>query len=94
MGWLHDRQPVILPDNAALAIRAAGLFARLKTLNRTAHAASRAHKQATADARHDMDQTHLSLQNLLYEKRHLEREIDNCRQFAYAASPVPHAFGP
>ncbi len=39
--------------------------------------------QITADARQDMDQTHLRLQNLLYEKRHLEREIDKCRQFAY-----------
>jgi hypothetical protein len=29
-----------------------------------------------------MDQTDLRLQNLLYEKRHLEREIDKCRQFA------------
>ncbi|KAI0284943.1 THO complex, subunit 5 [Russula aff. rugulosa BPL654] len=29
-----------------------------------------------------MDQTHLRLQNLLYEKRHLEREIEKCRQFA------------
>jgi len=29
-----------------------------------------------------MDHAHLGLQNLLYEKRHLEREIDKCRQFA------------
>jgi hypothetical protein len=59
------------------------LFARLKALNRAANAAARTHKQATADARQDMDQTHLGLQNLLYEKRHLEREIEKCRQFAY-----------
>jgi hypothetical protein len=32
-----------------------------------------------------MDQTHLRLQNLLYEKRHLEREIEKCRQFAYVS---------
>ncbi|KAI9063198.1 hypothetical protein FKP32DRAFT_1592659 [Trametes sanguinea] len=34
-----------------------------------------------------MDQTYLGLQNLLYEKRHLEREIEKCRQFAYVAPP-------
>ncbi|KAG8218459.1 Fms-interacting protein-domain-containing protein [Butyriboletus roseoflavus] len=71
-------------DPTALHVRASALLARLKALNRTANAATRTHKQATADARQDMDQTHLGLQNLLYEKRHLEREIDKCRQFAYA----------
>lgn len=70
-------------DPPTVHIRAGALFARLKALNREANAAARAHKQVTADARHDMDQTHLRLQNLLYEKRHLEREIEKCRQFAY-----------
>ena len=70
-------------DTPTVHIRAGALFARLKALNREANAAARAHKQVTADARHDMDQTHLRLQNLLYEKRHLEREIEKCRQFAY-----------
>jgi hypothetical protein len=69
-------------DPASVHIRAGALFARLKALNRDANAAARAHKQITADARHEMDQTHLRLQNLLYEKRHLEREIEKCRQFA------------
>ncbi|KAH9966121.1 Fms-interacting protein-domain-containing protein [Russula dissimulans] len=69
-------------DPASVHIRAGALFARLKALNRDANASARAHKQITADARHDMDQTHLRLQNLLYEKRHLEREIEKCRQFA------------
>ncbi|KDQ64511.1 hypothetical protein JAAARDRAFT_52459 [Jaapia argillacea MUCL 33604] len=69
-------------DTTAMHIRAGSLFSRLKALNRAANAATRTHKQATTDARHEMDQTHLGLQNLLYEKRHLEREIDKCRQFA------------
>ena len=69
-------------DPALVHIRAGALFARLKALNRAANAATRTHKQATSDARHDMDQTHLGLQNYLYEKRHLEREIEKCRQFA------------
>lgn len=66
-----------------LHVRSGALFARLKALNRDANGATRTHKQATADARQEMDQTHLGLQNLLYEKRHLEREIDKCRMFAY-----------
>ncbi len=70
-------------DPASIHIRSGALFARLKALNRDANTAARTHKQITADARQDMDQTHLRLQNLLYEKRHLEREIDKCRQFAY-----------
>lgn len=31
-----------------------------------------------------MDQRHLGLQNITYEKRHLEEEIVKCRQFRYA----------
>ena len=69
-------------DTATIHMRAGALVARLKALNRNANAATRIHKQATAEARQEMDQTHLGLQNLLYEKRHLEREIEKCRQFA------------
>ncbi|TFY66949.1 hypothetical protein EVG20_g4148 [Dentipellis fragilis] len=36
-----------------------------------------------------MDQSHLGLQNLLYEKRHLEREIEKCRQFASIYQDIP-----
>ncbi|KAJ8469551.1 hypothetical protein ONZ51_g8927 [Trametes cubensis] len=76
-------------DPAQVHIRAGALFARLKALNRSANHATRAHKQATADARHEMDQTYLGLQNLLYEKRHLEREIEKCRQFASIYQDIP-----
>ncbi|KAI0650728.1 Fms-interacting protein-domain-containing protein [Trametes meyenii] len=76
-------------DPTLVQIRAGALFARLKALNRDANHATRAHKQATADARLEMDQTYLGLQNLLYEKRHLEREIDKCRQFASIYQDIP-----
>ncbi|THG93618.1 hypothetical protein EW145_g8329 [Phellinidium pouzarii] len=36
-----------------------------------------------------MDHTHLGLQNLLYEKRHLEREIEKCRQFGSTYQDIP-----
>lgn len=85
---------LVAPTNASVdpitvRIQATALVARLKALNRTANAATRAHKHATSEARQDMDQTHLSLQNLLYEKRHLEREIEKCRQFASIYQDVP-----
>ena len=69
-------------DTVAMHTRAMALVARLKALNRTANTATRVCKDKTAAARLEMDQSHLQLQNLLYEKRHLEREIDKCRQFA------------
>lgn len=69
-------------DTAAMHIRSMALIGRLKSLYRAANTATRITKEDTAAARHDMDQSHLNLQNLLYEKRHLEREIEKCRQFA------------
>lgn len=68
-------------EPSLVQIRASALFSRLKTLNRASNSAMRSRKQATGEARNEMDQTHLGLQNLQYEKRHLEREIEKCRQF-------------
>lgn len=69
------------PGVAAQA-RGTALFARLMAVNRGANTILRAHKQACAETRTELEHTHLGLQNLLYEKRHLEREIEKCRQFA------------
>ncbi|VDC07313.1 unnamed protein product [Peniophora sp. CBMAI 1063] len=76
-------------DPAALNVRGYALLARLKALNRQANAATKEHKLATAAARTTVNQTHLGLQNLLYEKRHLEREIEKCRQFASIYQDIP-----
>ncbi|KAJ7047358.1 Fms-interacting protein-domain-containing protein [Mycena alexandri] len=76
-------------DLAAIHIRAAALTGRLKSLARAANTETRVTKNITAAARHDMDQSHLGLQNLLYEKRHLEREIEKCRQFASVYQDIP-----
>lgn len=73
------------PSERDAALAAGPLIARLKAANRTANDATRAAKQRTQDARLAMDHTHLGLQNLLYEKRFLESEIDKCRQFASVA---------
>ena len=79
---LTDPSTTASYDPQVVQTRAMALFGQLKAHNRAANAQTRSHKQATADARTQMDQAHLALQNLLYEKRHLEREIEKCRQFA------------
>ncbi|KAJ8472337.1 hypothetical protein ONZ45_g16686 [Pleurotus djamor] len=76
-------------DVSAMHIRATALIGRLRSLNREANNATRVHKEATAAARQEMDQSHLGLQNLQYEKRHLEREIEKCRQFASIYQDIP-----
>ncbi|KAH6914891.1 Fms-interacting protein-domain-containing protein [Coprinopsis sp. MPI-PUGE-AT-0042] len=81
--------PEPLDDATALQIQALALIGRLKSLNRAANTATRLQKDATTESRQEMDQAHLGLQNLLYEKRHLEREIEKCRQFASIYQDVP-----
>jgi THO complex subunit 5 len=70
-------------DPTLIQIRSAALFARLKNLTRSANAAPRSLRQATMEVRQEADQAFLSMQELLYEKRHLEREIEKCKAFGY-----------
>ncbi|KAF9782819.1 Fms-interacting protein-domain-containing protein [Thelephora terrestris] len=86
---LTDPSTITNYDPQVIQTRAMALFGQLKAHNRAANAQTRSHKQATADARTQMDQAHLVLQNLLYEKRHLEREIEKCRQFASMHQDIP-----
>lgn len=81
-------------DAQSLLIRSSALVSCLKSLNRAANTATRTKKDETTAARHEMDQSHLGLQNLLYEKRHLEREIEKCRQFAYVVFLCHHSGSP
>ncbi|CAE7111872.1 unnamed protein product [Rhizoctonia solani] len=46
-------------------------------------------KQHSSEDRLMKDQAHLGLQNLLYERRHLEREIEKCRQFNSIYQEIP-----
>lgn len=62
------------------------LFSRLRDLTRRVNAVMRVHKELALDAREDADLALLQLQNLLYEKRHLQKEIDRCRGFGYVLS--------
>ncbi len=56
-------------------------LAQLRGLNRDAILGVRQTKQATAEARHEIDRLHLHLQNLYYEQRHLRGEISACESY-------------
>lgn len=56
-------------------------LAQLRGLNRDAILGVRQTKQATAEARQEIDRLHLHLQNLYYEQRHLRGEIHACESY-------------
>lgn len=58
-------------------------ISQLRGLNREAILQVRQAKQATAEARQEVDRLHLQLQNLYYEQRHLRAEITACETFEY-----------
>ncbi|KAG0146903.1 hypothetical protein CROQUDRAFT_656700 [Cronartium quercuum f. sp. fusiforme G11] len=72
--------PELNPDHDYLAT-ATSLFATLKSINRSSSSAVGDCKIKTNQARSELDSIHLGLQNLVYERRHLEREIKKCREF-------------
>ncbi|CDS05653.1 hypothetical protein LRAMOSA08181 [Lichtheimia ramosa] len=53
----------------------------LYDLHSAMYAATRDSKQETANAKSAMDEKHIGLQNVMYEKRHLLEEIVKCRAF-------------
>jgi hypothetical protein len=57
------------------------LLAQLRGLYREAILRVRETKQATAEARQEIDRLHLQLQNLYYEQKHLMGEIAACESF-------------
>ncbi|PVF94741.1 hypothetical protein CPB86DRAFT_712571 [Serendipita vermifera] len=80
--------PIALDSDEGQAY-ANSLFAKLKALNRQAHGTVRQYKQQTTESRASMEESLLKLQNLLYEKRHLEREIEKCKEYASIYQDVP-----
>jgi len=53
----------------------------LKTINRDIHLHSRQEKIATQEAKSEVDRLRLGLQNLNYERLHLEQEIAKCEDY-------------
>ena len=71
---------------------AAVLSVALKMQERRALLATEACKVQVEDDKKALDQHHLQLQNLLYERNHLLREIERCRSFrcvTYPSRAVP-----
>ncbi|KAL2013283.1 hypothetical protein VTN00DRAFT_808 [Thermoascus crustaceus] len=65
------------------------LLARLRGLSRDAILRVRETKQATAEARQEIDRLHLQLQNLYYEQRHLTGEIAACESYDHKYLSLP-----
>ncbi|KAB5580704.1 Fms-interacting protein-domain-containing protein [Coniochaeta sp. 2T2.1] len=63
--------------------------ARLRGLQRNAYFAARDTKAVTAEARQQVDRLHLQLQNLYYEQRHLQGEIEACESFSHKYQELP-----
>lgn len=55
----------------------------LRGFNREMHLQNRAVKTATSEAKAQVDNLYLNLQNLKYEQQHLRSEIQDCRNYAY-----------
>ncbi|OAV91916.1 hypothetical protein PTTG_02618 [Puccinia triticina 1-1 BBBD Race 1] len=70
-----------LESDQSLMLLATPLFARLKSINRTSSSMVSTFKSQTQVVRNQVDQIHLDLQNLIYERRHLEKEIKKCQEF-------------
>jgi THO complex subunit 5 len=56
-------------------------IAQLRGLHRAACFSARETKATTAEARQEVDRLHLQLQNLYYEQRHLQGEIEACESY-------------
>ncbi|KAF3399272.1 hypothetical protein DPV78_006255 [Talaromyces pinophilus] len=65
------------------------LLAQLRGLNRDAVLRVRETKQATAEARQEIDRLHLQLQNLYYEQKHLMGEIAACESYDHKYLSLP-----
>ncbi|KAF8341406.1 Fms-interacting protein-domain-containing protein [Cantharellus anzutake] len=76
-------------DINTLTAYATALISRLRSFSREAVSRTTAQRALMTEARNTMDHAHLGLQNLLYERRHLEREIQKCRQFEFIYQDIP-----
>ncbi|KAJ5090934.1 hypothetical protein N7532_009618 [Penicillium argentinense] len=64
-------------------------LALLRGQNRNAILSVRESKQATAEARQEIDRLHLELQNLYYEQEHLKSEIAACENYDHPYRKLP-----
>jgi len=55
----------------------------LRGFNREMYLQNRAVKTSTSEAKAEVDNLYLNLQNLKYEQQHLRSEIQDCKNYAY-----------
>lgn len=58
----------------------------LRGFNREMYLQNRSVKTATSEAKAQVDNLYLNLQNLKYEQQHLRTEIQDCRNYVYVPS--------
>ncbi|GAA5832628.1 hypothetical protein JCM3766R1_004270 [Sporobolomyces carnicolor] len=76
-------------DPRQILARAAPVFAALHHVNRHALVDAKECRTNAQDARLEMDAAHLRLQNLLFERNHLEREIKACEEYQSEYQNLP-----
>lgn len=57
----------------------------LRGFNREMYLENRSVKTATSEAKAQVDNLYLNLQNLKYEQQHLRSEIQDCRNYVYSS---------
>ncbi|GAA6038872.1 hypothetical protein JCM8097_000545 [Rhodosporidiobolus ruineniae] len=85
---LASEDPASFDPQPYLA-QSAPLFAALHGVNRNNLLQAKECRVRTQDARLEMDSAHLRLQNLLFERNHLEREIRSCEEYSSEYQNLP-----
>ncbi|KAH7343814.1 Fms-interacting protein-domain-containing protein [Rhizoctonia solani] len=90
---LHELDTLVSPSSSlphdVIRNASGSITAQLRDHSRQLTNIVREAKQCSSEDRLMKDQAHLGLQNLLYERRHLEREIEKCRQFNSIYQEIP-----
>ena len=77
-----DLSSALDSSNLSHLLQSAGLvLMELKASSRTVHLGVDGRRQLVQDQKKKLDAHHLQLQNLLYRKHHLLREMRLCRDF-------------
>ncbi|KAL0939317.1 THOC5 family protein [Colletotrichum truncatum] len=89
----HASQDTLSPELQANLSKEQKLLltniSHLRGFHRAANFTARETKAQTAEARHEVDRLHLQLQNLYYEQRHLEGEIEACESYDHTYQKLP-----
>jgi THO complex subunit 5 len=74
----QDEQQLAVDQKKLLSLKI-----MLRGFNREMYLENRAVKTSTSEAKAEVDNLYLNLQNLKYEQQHLRTEIQDCRSYVY-----------